>query len=68
MSEHHDDHHHPAPLSPVEVRALEELLKEKSLIQEGFIGSRSPSSGLRIEGCAAAPACPSIRARRRYSG
>jgi len=39
MSEHDDDHHHPAPLSPVEVRAraLEELLKEKGLIQEGFI-------------------------------
>ena len=39
MSEHHEDHHHPAPLSPVEVRvrALEELLEEKGLIQEGFI-------------------------------
>jgi nitrile hydratase len=39
MSDHDDDHHHPAPLSPVEVRAraLEELLKEKGLIQEGFI-------------------------------
>jgi len=39
MSEHDDDHHHPAPLSSVEVRAraLEELLKEKGLIQEGFI-------------------------------
>ena len=39
MSEHDADHHHPAPLSPVEVRAraLEELLKEKGLIQEGFI-------------------------------
>ena len=39
MSEHDDDHHHPAPLSPVEVRAraLEELLKEKGFIQEGFI-------------------------------
>jgi len=39
MSEHDDDHHHPAPLSPVEVRALalEDLLKEKGLIQEGFI-------------------------------
>jgi nitrile hydratase len=39
MSEHDDDHHHPAPLSPIEVRAraLEELLKEKGLIQEGFI-------------------------------
>src|SRR5262249_6320130 len=30
---------HPAPLSPVEVRtrALEDLLKEKGLIQEGFV-------------------------------
>lgn len=39
MSEHDDDHHHPAPLSPVEVRAraLEKLLTEKGLIQEGFI-------------------------------
>ena len=39
MSAHDDDHHHPAPLSPVEVRAraLEELLTEKGLIQDGFI-------------------------------
>ncbi len=45
MSEHDDhdhrdgDHHHPAPLSPVEVRvrALEELLEEKGLIQAGVI-------------------------------
>ena len=41
MSEHDhdDDHHHPAPLSPVEVRtqALEQLLAEKGIIQEGFI-------------------------------
>ncbi|HXQ22833.1 MAG TPA: nitrile hydratase subunit alpha [Candidatus Acidoferrales bacterium] len=39
MSGHDDEHHHPAPLSPVEVRAraLEELLTEKGLIQEGFI-------------------------------
>jgi len=39
MSEHDEAHHHPAPLSPVEVRAraLEELLTEKGLIQEGFI-------------------------------
>jgi nitrile hydratase subunit alpha len=41
MSAHDDDHHHPAPRSPVEVRAraLEELLKEKGFIQEGFIDS-----------------------------
>jgi len=39
MSEHDDDHHHPAPLSSVEIRAraLEQLLMEKGLIQEGFI-------------------------------
>jgi nitrile hydratase len=39
MSEHDEDHHHPAPLSPVEVRAraLEELLTEKGVIQAGFI-------------------------------
>ena len=39
MSEHDEAHHHPAPLSPVEVRAraLEELLTQKGLIQEGFI-------------------------------
>ncbi len=39
MSAHDEDHHHPAPLSPVEVRAraLEELLKEKGLVEEGFI-------------------------------
>jgi nitrile hydratase len=39
MSEHDDDRHHSAPLSPVEVRAraLENLLKEKGLIREGFI-------------------------------
>ncbi len=39
MSARDEDHHHPAPLSPVEVRAkaLEELLTEKGLIQPGFI-------------------------------
>ena len=39
MSAHDEDHHHPAPLSPVEVRAraLEELLKKKGLVDEGFI-------------------------------
>jgi len=39
MREPDDDHHHPAPLSPVEVRAkaLEDLLKAKGLIDEGFI-------------------------------
>ncbi|HVO24740.1 MAG TPA: nitrile hydratase subunit alpha [Candidatus Margulisiibacteriota bacterium] len=39
MREPDDDHHHPAPLSPVEVRAkaLEDLLKAKGLVDEGFI-------------------------------
>jgi nitrile hydratase len=39
MSDHDDDHHHPAPLSPVEVRAraLEELLIEKGLVQASVI-------------------------------
>ena len=39
MSEHDDDHHHPAPLSPVEVRAraLEELLIAKRLVQADVI-------------------------------
>ena len=39
MSEHDDDHHHPAPLSPVEVRAraLEELLIAKGLVQGDVI-------------------------------
>ncbi len=39
MSAPDDDHHHPAPLSPMEVRAraLEALLTEKGLIPEGFI-------------------------------
>ena len=37
--DHDDDHHHPAPLTPVEARAraLEQLLAEKGIIQEGFI-------------------------------
>jgi len=39
MSEHDEDHHHPAPLSPVETRAraLEELLIEKGLVQADVI-------------------------------
>ena len=41
MTDHDDDHHHPAALSAVEVRAraLEELLAEKGILQEGFIES-----------------------------
>jgi nitrile hydratase len=39
VSERDDDHHHPAPLSPVEARAraLEELLAAKGIVQHGFI-------------------------------
>jgi nitrile hydratase subunit alpha len=39
MSGHDDDHHHPAPLSPVEVRAqaLESLLTEKGILQPGTV-------------------------------
>ncbi len=39
MSGHDDDHHHPAPLSPIEVRAraLEQLLVEKGLVQAEVI-------------------------------
>ena len=39
--EHDDDHHHPAPLTPVEIRAraLEELLIEKRLVQPELIDS-----------------------------
>ena len=39
MSDHDDDHHHPAPLSPVEIRAraLEDLLTEKGLLAAGFV-------------------------------
>ena len=37
--DHDDDHHHPSPLSPVEVRAraLEDLLTEKGLLAPGFV-------------------------------
>jgi nitrile hydratase len=37
--DHADDHHHPAPLSPVEVRAraLEQLLQAKGLVQAELI-------------------------------
>jgi len=70
MSEH-DDHHHPAPLSPVEVRAraLEDLLKEKGLIQEGFVDAIvsayekdiGPMNGARV--VARAWVDPSFKAR-----
>ena len=70
MSEH-DDHHHPAPLSPVEARtrALEDLLKEKGLIQEGFVDTIvsayekdiGPMNGARV--VARAWVDPSFKAR-----
>ena len=39
MSAHDEDHHHPAPLSPVEVRAraLEALLAEKGLLDRAVV-------------------------------
>ena len=71
MSQHDDDHHHPAPLSPVEIRAraLEELLKEKGVIQESFIDAMvsayendiGPMNGARV--VARAWVDPQYRAR-----
>ena len=71
MSEHDDDHHHPAPLSTVEIRAraLEELLKEKGLVQEAFIDAVvsayekdiGPMNGARV--VARAWVDPAYRAR-----
>jgi nitrile hydratase len=39
MSTHDDDHHHPTPLAPIELRAkaLEELLTEKGILQPGVL-------------------------------
>jgi nitrile hydratase len=39
VTDHDDDHHHPAPISPVEARAraLEALLTEKGLLQPGTV-------------------------------
>jgi len=39
MSAHDDDHHHPAPVSPVEARAraLEELLVEKGILRRDVV-------------------------------
>ena len=71
MSTHDDAHHHPAPLSPVEVRAraLEELLTEKGLVQPGLIDSVvhayesdiGPMNGARV--VARAWVDPAYRAR-----
>ena len=56
------DHHHPAPLTDVEVRvrALEELLREKGLVDESFIDAVvsayendiGPMNGARVVACA----------------
>ena len=71
MSEPDDEHQHPAPLSPVEMRAraLEALLTEKGLIPEGFIDAVvsayendiGPMNGARV--VARAWVDPAFRAR-----
>ena len=71
MSTHDDDHHHPAPLAPVErrARALEELLTEKGVLQPGFVDAIvtayendiGPMNGARV--VARAWVDPSYRAR-----
>src|SRR5262249_53873293 len=71
MSMHDDDHHHPAPLAPVERRAkaLEELLTEKGILQPGFVDSIvtayekdiGPMNGARV--VARAWVAPAYRAR-----
>jgi nitrile hydratase subunit alpha len=76
MSKHDDSHHHPAPVSPVEVRtrALEELLTEKGLIQEGLIDAIvsqyendiGPMNGARV--VARAWCDPSYKARLLANG
>ncbi len=77
MSDHDDDdHHHPTPVSPVEARAraLEELLTEKGLIQQGFIDAVvsayendiGPMNGARV--VARAWVDPAYRARLLANG
>src|SRR5215475_3795881 len=72
MSTHDDDdHHHPAPLAPVELRAkaLEELLSEKGILQPGFLdvivtayeNDIGPMNGARV--VARAWVDPAYRAR-----
>jgi nitrile hydratase len=71
MSPHDDDHHHPAPPSPVEVRAkaLEALLTEKGLLREGVVDTVvsayendiGPMNGARV--VARAWVDPAYRAR-----
>lgn len=68
---HDDDHHHPAPLSPVEARAraLEELLTEKGIVQpdllDAVVGAYEhdigPLNGARV--VARAWVDPAYRAR-----
>ena len=72
MSEHdEDDHHHPAPLSPVEARAraLEEVLVEKGIVQPDVVDAIvnlyendiGPMNGARV--VARAWVDPAYRAR-----
>ncbi|HKA30535.1 MAG TPA: nitrile hydratase subunit alpha, partial [Candidatus Binatia bacterium] len=66
-----DEHHHPAPLAPVEVRAraLEELLVEKGILTSGFLDAVvtayendiGPMNGARV--VARAWVDPAYRAR-----
>ena len=71
MSRHDDDHHHPAPLAPLELRAkaLEELLTEKGILRPGFLDAIvtayendiGPMNGARV--VARAWVDPAYRAR-----
>jgi len=71
MSTHDDDHHHSAPLAPIELRAkaLEELLTEKGILQPGFVDTIvtayendiGPMNGARV--VARAWVDPAYRAR-----
>ena len=71
MSTHDDNHHRPAPLAPVELRAkaLEELLTEKGILRPGFVDAIvtayendiGPMNGARV--VARAWVDPAYRAR-----
>ena len=71
MSTHDDNHHRPAPLAPVELRAkaLEELLTEKGILRPGFLDAIvtayendvGPMNGARV--VARAWVDPAYRAR-----
>jgi nitrile hydratase len=76
MSTHDDDHHHPTPLAPIELRAkaLEELLTEKGILQPGFVDAIvtayendiGPMNGARV--VARAWVDPAYRARLLVDG